>query len=52
MIAHNPLHGFGQAALPHPALALGVDAHAAQGIGMTDGRQRQHCSIAPAYPSY
>ena len=42
MIAHNPLHGFGQAALPHPALALGVDAHAAQGIGMTDGRQRQH----------
>jgi hypothetical protein len=29
MIAHNPLHGSGQAALPHPALALGDDAHAA-----------------------
>ena len=41
MIAHNPLHGSGQAALPHPALALGKDAHATQGIGMTDGRQRQ-----------
>ena len=26
MIAHNPLHGSGQAALPHPALALGDDA--------------------------
>jgi hypothetical protein len=41
MIAHNPLHGSGQAALPHPALALGDDAHAAQGVGMTDGRQWQ-----------
>src|SRR6266566_7071953 len=41
MITHNPLHGSGQAALPHPALTLGDDAHAAQGIGMTDGRQRQ-----------
>ena len=41
MIAHNPLHGSGQAALPHPALALGKDAHAAQRIGMTDGRHRQ-----------
>src|SRR6516164_11848370 len=41
MITHNPLHGSGQAALPHPALALGQDAHAAQGIGMTDRRQRQ-----------
>jgi len=41
MIAHNPLHGSGQAGFPHPALALGDNAHAAQGIGMTDGRQRQ-----------
>src|SRR5206468_6744241 len=41
MIAHNPLHGSGQAGFPHPALALGDDAHAAQGIGMTDGRRRQ-----------
>src|SRR5258707_4455655 len=44
MIAHNPLHGSGQAALPHPALALGKDAHAAQGIGMTDDRHRQPAS--------
>jgi hypothetical protein len=34
MIAHNPLHGSGRADFPHPALALGNDAHAAQGIGM------------------
>src|SRR6266581_4203104 len=44
MIAHNPLHGSGRAVLPHPALALGDDAHAAQGIRMTDGRQRQPVS--------
>ena len=44
MIAHNPLHGSGQAGFPHPALALGDDAHAAQWIGMTDGRQRQPAS--------
>ena len=44
MITHNPLHGSGQPDLPHPALALGDNAHAAQGIGMTDGRQRQPAS--------
>src|SRR5438094_8906144 len=44
MIAHNPLHGSGRAGFPHPALALGDDAHAAQGIGMTDDRQRQPAS--------
>src|SRR5271165_2565705 len=44
MITHNPLHGSGQAGFPHPALALGNDAHAAQRIGMTDGRQRQPAS--------
>ena len=44
MIAHNPLHGSGQAGFPHPALALGDDAHAAQGIGMTDQRRRQPAS--------
>jgi len=43
MIAHDPLHGSGRAALPHPTLALGEDAHA-QGIGMTDGRHRQPAS--------
>src|SRR6266480_6439287 len=41
MIAHDPLHGSGRAALPHPALALGDDAHATQGIGMTDRRKWQ-----------
>src|SRR6266478_5446309 len=41
MFAHNPLHGSGQAGFPHPALALGDDAHATQGIGMTDRRQWQ-----------
>jgi hypothetical protein len=44
MITHNPLHGSGQADFPHPALALGDNAHAAQGIGMTDGRKRQPAS--------
>jgi len=44
MIAHNPLHGSGRAGFPHPALALGDNAHATQGIGMTDRRQRQPAS--------
>jgi hypothetical protein len=44
MFAHNPLHGSVQAGFPHSALALGDDAHAAQGIGMTDGRRRQPAS--------
>src|SRR5882724_9998695 len=44
MFAHNALHGSGQAGFPHPALALGEDAHAAQGVGMTDGRRRQPAS--------
>jgi hypothetical protein len=33
MIAHNPLHGSGQAEFPHPALVLGEDAPAMQGKG-------------------
>src|SRR5437016_432533 len=44
MIAHNPLHGSGRAGFPHPALALGNNAHAPQRIGMTDRRQRQPAS--------
>ena len=54
MIAHNPLHGSGQAGFPHPALALGEDADAMQGIGMTDRRRRQPASDeAPhAMPKY
>jgi len=39
MFTHNPLHGSGQAGFPHPALALGDDAHTAQGkLRMTRGR--------------
>jgi len=41
MIAHNPLHGSGQAELPHPALTSGNNAHAAQGIRMTSTGGRQ-----------
>src|SRR5882762_2975036 len=40
-ITHDPLHGSGRAGFPHPALALGDDAHATQRIRMTDSRQRQ-----------
>ena len=40
MITHDPLHGSGRAVFPHPALALGDDAHAAQGIRMTDAYGR------------
>src|ERR1700736_4441413 len=43
-ITHDPLHGSGRAGFPHPALALGNDAHAPQRIGMTDRRQRQPAS--------
>jgi hypothetical protein len=41
MISHNPLHGSGQAELPHPALTSGNNAHAAQGIRMTSTGGRQ-----------
>jgi uncharacterized protein YndB with AHSA1/START domain len=42
MIAHNPLHGSGQAGFPHPVLVLGDNADATQ--GMTEGRRRQPAS--------
>src|SRR6266850_3374290 len=44
MVTHNPLYGSGRAVFPHPALALGDNAHAPQRIGMTDRRQRQPAS--------
>ena len=47
MIAHNPLHGSGRAALPHPALALGDDAHAAQGLTRLNTRPAR----SPSTPS-
>jgi predicted metal-dependent peptidase len=50
MVAHNPLHGPGQAGFPHPALALGEDVDASQGIAMTDGRHRQPVMRRPPGP--
>ena len=37
MVAHNPLDGSGRAVLPHPALASGDNAEAAQRICVGDG---------------
>ena len=37
MVAHNPLNGSGRAVLPHPALASGDNAEAAQRICVGDG---------------
>ncbi len=41
MVAHDPLHRSGRAALPHPALALGENAKANKRIGMTDASGRK-----------
>ena len=41
MIAHDPLHRSGRAALPHPAPTLGDDAQAHEGIRMTDTSRRK-----------
>ena len=41
MVTHNPLHGSGQAGLPHPALTSGDNSQAAQGIRMTRAGGRQ-----------
>ena len=38
MVAHNPLHRSGQAALPHPAPTLGGERQALVRIGVTDAR--------------
>src|SRR5438093_5789954 len=44
MVAHNPLHGSGRAALLHPALALGNNAKALPGIRMTNVSLRDPAS--------
>src|ERR1035441_7540502 len=49
MVAHNPLHGSGRAAFPHPALALGDDAHAAQGIVVEDTNRREPALDQPPH---
>lgn len=41
IIADHPLHRSGQAALPHPAPALGHDVEALQRPGMADVRMRE-----------
>src|SRR6266496_1491521 len=51
MIAHNPLHGSGRAGLPHPALTLGDNAHAAQRIRMTRASRRQPTVDQAPHPS-
>ena len=50
MIAHNPLHGSGQAAFPHPALTLGDNAHAAERIWMIDPNRRQPADDKSMHP--
>src|SRR6516165_5037562 len=49
MVTHNPLHGSGRAGFPHPALALGDDAHAAQGIVMADANRREPAVDQPPH---
>jgi len=44
MVAHNPLHRSGRAALLNPALGLGNNAKAFPRIGMTDARLRKPSS--------
>src|SRR5262252_8066148 len=48
MIAHDPLHKAGRAALPHPASTLGKNAQAHERIGMTDtSRRKPSRKVAP-----
>jgi len=49
MVTHNPLRGSGRAGCPHPALALGDDAHAAQGIVMEDANRREPAFDQPPH---
>ena len=49
-IADHPLHRSGRAGLPHPALASGDDAKAAQRIRMTDAGRRQPAGNEPPHP--
>ena len=44
MVTHDPLHGSGRAELPHPALASGDDAEAAQRCRPPDVSAPAHCA--------
>jgi len=50
MVAHNPLDGSGRAVLPHPALASGDNAKAAQRIWMMNVRDGQPAVSNPQHP--
>ena len=54
MVTHNPLHRSGRAGFPHPALALGDDAKAAQRIFMVDANRRKPATDQPLHsiPAY
>src|SRR5438094_6501040 len=57
MVAHNPLHGSGRAALLHPALALGNNAKALPGIRVTNVSLRNPASysslhLSPGYTAF
>src|SRR5881409_241208 len=49
-VAPNPLHRSGQAALPHPALALGDDGKAHVRVGMTDASGWKPASDITRHP--
>ena len=51
MVAHNPLHRTGRAALPHPAPASGYNAKAIPGIRVTDADLRKPSSHMTLHPS-
>ena len=51
MVAHNPLHGSGRAALLHPALASGNNAKPLPGIRMTNASLRDPTSHAALHLS-
>jgi hypothetical protein len=57
MVAHNPLHGSGQAVLLHPALASGNNAKALPGIRVTNtswGNPASHSALhlSPRYAGF
>jgi len=51
MIAHDPLHRSGRAALPHPAPTLGDDAKTHERIRMADASRRKPAGHKAPHPS-
>ncbi len=51
MVAHDPLHRSGRAALPHPALALGDNAQAHERVRVTDASGRKPPGDVPPHPA-